>query len=134
MAHGFTAMVDMSKSAADVKKEVGEMCAPVGMPKVDEYPWGLRVSLDTEVLAKLKMGELPTVGEMIHFCSMGKVTSVSESEREASDGSKSKDCHVEIQITHLAMFENEDRENEMATKARRGRFYDAVDGVKPEAA
>jgi hypothetical protein len=131
MAH-FRAMVDMAKSPADVKKEMGSCmpCAPACEPKVPVYPYGLCLSLDEECLAKMDMeGEMPKVGEMIHLCAMATVTSCSQSERVDESGNKTNCCRIELQITHLAT-ENEDEESarEEATEQRRGRFYGNTDG------
>ena len=137
MAH-FQAMVDMAKTPADVKKEVGNTVMPsspamADKPSVPTYPYGLCLALTEEEMAKLGLdGDLPSVGEMIHLCAMAKVTSVSESEREDTGGNKTKCCRVELQITHLAT-ESEDEENaaydaaEEKTQARRGRFYSSGD-------
>lgn len=125
----FQSMVDMAKSPAEVKSDMATMPVAVSegaKPSVPVYPYGLCISLSEDELAKLGLdGDLPEVGEMIHLAAMAKVTSVSESEREESDGTKTKCCRVELQITHLAT-ENEDDEVEMAVQksaARRKRFY-----------
>lgn len=124
---GFQTMVDMSKSTEEIKRDM-----PMAVPSMGAkatapvYPYGLCISLDQDDMAKLGMaGDLPEVGEMIHLAAMAKVTSVSENEREDTDGNKSKCCRVELQITHLAT-ENEDDEVEMAVQksaGRRKRFY-----------
>ncbi len=124
----FSTMVDMARSPEAVKAD-----APCTLgdkpPKGPLYPWGLCISLETETLAKLGLdGEMPSVGEMIHLCAMAKVTSVSENEMEDSNGGKTTNRRVELQITHLAT-ENEDQENaeieaaEEKTAQRRSRFY-----------
>ena len=131
----FRSMVDMAKTPEDVKKEVGNsIAAPVSAeskPSVPSYPYGLCISLNEEDLAKLGItGELPEVGDMVHLVAMAKVTSVSESEREDTGGTKTKCCRVELQITHLATENEDDEEAEAeATKARQSRFYDKVDGA-----
>jgi hypothetical protein len=128
-------MVDMAKSPEDVKKEIKDYALPTpasaDKPSVPTYPYGLCLSLTEEELGKLGIaGDFPEVGEMIHLAAMAKVTSVSESEREGTDGAKTRCCRIELQITHLAC-ENEDEEEAEAenTKARRGRFYAKVDGA-----
>lgn len=130
----FQSMIDMARTPAEVKTEVAKMVdmpAPaMAKPSVPTYPYGLCISMDEECLKKLGLdGDLPEVGEMIHLAAMGKVTSVSENEREGTDGSKERCCRVEIQITHLAT-ENEDDEadREMATQQRRKRFYGGDEG------
>ncbi len=131
----FRSMVDMAKTPEDVKKEVGNsIAAPapsVEKPSVPTYPYGLCISLNEEDLKKLGTeGELPEVGDMIHLAAMAKVTSVSESEREDTGGTKTKCCRIELQITHLATeFEDDEAAEVEATKARQGRFYNKVDGA-----
>lgn len=111
---GFTSMVDLARTPEDVKKEIGKdmpSAAPIADRTVPTYPYGLCVSLDEETLAKLKLdGDMPDVGEMIHFCAMAKVTSASMSEREGTDGAKETCRRVELQITHLGL-ESEDQGN-----------------------
>lgn len=138
----FTAMIDMAKTPDDVKKEVadmGGMAVAPAKPSVMTYPYGLCLSLEDEQLAKLGLDkdEMPSVGDMIHLCAMAKVTNVSSSEREMTDGSKNECRRIELQITHLAT-ENEEDENTAAqaemdrSEARRKRFYNG-DGM-PDAA
>jgi hypothetical protein len=114
----FGAMTDMARTPEDVKKELGKdmaMMASPAMssgikPTVPTYPYGLCVSLDEESMAKLGLdGDLPEVGEMIHFCAMARVTSASMNEREGTDGAKETCRRVELQITHLGL-ESEDQE------------------------
>jgi hypothetical protein len=111
---GFTSMVDLARTPDEVKKEIGKdmpSASPIGERTVPTYPYGLCVSLDEETLKKMKLdGDLPDVGEMIHFCAMAKVTSASMSEREGTDGAKETCRRVELQITHLGL-ESEDAEN-----------------------
>ena len=125
MAH-FAKMVDMSKSPADVKKDIKEMAMPALAPDVSVpvYPYGLCINLTEEELDKLDLDGGCSVGDMIHLCAIAKVTSCSESETETADGSKKKRCRIELQITHLAT-ENEDDEtapmpSEMRAKKRYG--------------
>lgn len=126
MGRGFQTMIDMARTTDEVRKEVSSMGLGA-KPTAPVYGYGLCISLDENDLAKLGMnGDLPEVGEMIHLAAMAKVTSVSESEREDTDGNKTKCCRVELQITHLAVPENEDDEVEMAVQksaGRRKRFY-----------
>lgn len=99
------AMIDMELS------DEGKIDAPctASAPKGPDYPWGLRISLETEQLKKLGLDvkDLP-LGAMIHLHGMACVTSCSESESEYTDG---KQCRVELQIKALAV-ESEDLEND----------------------
>lgn len=109
----FAAMVDMARTPEEVRKELGNevaMPSPAVQRSVPTYPYGLTFSLDEDTLEKLGIdGDLPSVGDMIHFCGMAKVTSASASEREGTDGSKETCRRVELQITHLGL-EDEDQE------------------------
>jgi len=103
---GFSTMVDMARDPEEIKEDM-----PQAVPSAPLYPYGLCISMDEDTLEKLRLdGELPQVGMMIHLAGMAKVTSVSQNEREMSDGSKKNCCRVELQITHLAT-ENEDEED-----------------------
>jgi len=103
----FSQMVDMARDPEEIKEDM----PAVEAPSAPLYPYGLCISMDEETLEKLGLdGELPQVGMMIHLAGMAKVTSVSQNEREMSDGSKKNCCRVELQITHLAT-ENEDEED-----------------------
>lgn len=122
---GFGKMMNMARTPAEVKEDI-ERSSPSVAPKSNAtapvYPYGLCISLDEESLAKLKIdGDLPDVGDMIHFCAMARVTSASEREEETAGGEKKVCRRVELQITDLGM-ENEAAENE---GARRDRFYGA---------
>lgn len=117
------AMVDLARTPAEVKEEIAKNSAPPSMPSAPLYGYGTCISFDEEDLAKLGIDELPAVGEMVHMVSMGKVTSVSENERENADGTKTKCCRCEIQLTHVAV-ENEDEEGpeDMARPNRSKRY------------
>lgn len=129
-------MADMAKTPDEVKRDM-PMAMPSSASKATApvYPYGLCISIDQDDMAKLGLaGDLPQVGEMIHLAAMAKVTSVSENEREDTDGKKSKCCRVELQITHLAT-ENEDDEVETALKAsagRRKRFYGDTESAEAD--
>ena len=96
-------MTDMAKTPDEVKEDMdGPMAAPVS---VNRYPYGLCLSLDQDDLAKLDMPLDAEVGDMIHVMAFARVTSVSK--QELADGKCN--CRVELQITHLAL-EDEDQE------------------------
>lgn len=128
MAYAFQKMVDMAKTPADVKQELKDMpsCGPSGSTSV--YPYGLCMSWDEEILDKLGLGdELPEVGDIIHIVMMAKVTSVSESETETTDGARKKRCRIELQGTHVAT-ENEDMEGDEARGEKVKRRYGESEG------
>ena len=72
-----------------------------------EYPCGLRISLTEKEFEKLGLDHtVAEVGGMVHGHFMGRITSVSQDERNDE-----KCCRVEIQIEDLEI-ESEDEENE----------------------
>lgn len=93
-------MVDM----ANTPQKTEEQPMPVMQQPI--YPYGLGICLGHDELAKLDLDADCEVGDMIHLMAMAKVTSISK--RENSDG---EDCRIELQITHLAV-EDEDEEAE----------------------
>jgi hypothetical protein len=120
----FSAMVDMGKTAEEVKEDIEQRS---GGPEASTpmYPYGLCLALTEEELEKLGIDEeLPSRGDMIHVVAIAKVTAASENEEEKADGSKKVRRRVELQITHIAL-ENEDDEGE--EEARRSRFYGSGD-------
>ena len=66
----------------------------------DQYPWGLRITLDNESLQKLGLNakSLPAVGAGVTVMAMAKVLSVST--RSADNG---EDSSIELQITDIGM-------------------------------
>lgn len=126
----FGAAVDMAKTPEDVKKETAEYPAAVSegsKPSVPLYSWRHCFSLDKDDLEKLGM-EMPGRGDIVHFLITGKVTSVSDNERENAEGKVTESACVEIQITKFQPEIDEVTEIAEAAKERRGRFYDKVDG------
>ena len=101
-------MADMAKTPEEVKED-SEPMAPVS---VNRYPYGLCLSLDQDDLEKLSMPLDAEVGDMIHVMAFARVTSVSK--QELADGKCN--CRVELQITHLAL-EDEDQEMDGAEAA-----------------
>ena len=63
-----------------------------------EYPYGLRVGLDSESLDKLNMTELPAVGTTMTLTAKVEVVSVSQYE---SGGGEDRD--VSLQITDMEL-------------------------------
>lgn len=119
-------MVNMAKTAEDVKKEIGEFY-PAAAPSVttSAYPYGLSISFDDDTLKKLGMsGDVPQIGESVRFEAVAKVTSASLNEREKADGSKEQCCRIELQITDMGMTGGDPADDEIAkSQARRERFY-----------
>lgn len=120
----FQKMVSMARDAQEVKEEVSKNCGPLSS-SAPVYPYGLCLSLGTDELDKLEITEKPEVGDTIHLFAMAKVTSVSENESENTDGERSYNCRIELQITDIAV-ESEDDENvAMSSDDRaKGRYGD----------
>lgn len=64
----------------------------------DEYPWGLRITLNSDALKKLGI-DLPKVGDMMALGGLAKVVGVSVRESENSDSHS----QVDLQITDFGM-------------------------------
>lgn len=104
-------LIDMKRT---VKSEKSTMLAEETR---DEYPWGLRISLDGETMAKLGMTELPKIDA--EFKLVALVCAVSISENETSDGEARR--NVELQIEQMMLMpaaeeEGEDEGEDMAKK------------------
>jgi hypothetical protein len=115
-------MVSLAKSPAEVKSEPVAMPASVSQA---EFPYGCCISLDDETLEKLGLsGDLPQVGEMVHFAAIARVTSASMNERINADGSKDNCCRIELQITDMGVLSADTADDEISkSEARRKRFY-----------
>lgn len=128
----FSKMISMARSTEEVKKEIDKYAggpASIKDATVPTYPYGLCLSLDDESLNKLGLkGDLPDVGDMIHFCAMGRVTSASEREEGEADGDKKTCRRIELQITDMGM----ENEREESDGMRRENWYGA--GKKDAAA
>lgn len=64
-----------------------------------EYPYGLGLSLDNDILAKLGIKDLPELGEVMTL--VGKVEVVSLSENSSKDNEDHK--NVGLQITDMEL-------------------------------
>ena len=67
-------MIDLALTAKEAKEEKVEMTAS---PKAGDYPYGLTLNIESEVLDKLGLKSLPNVGDEVYFTAMAKVTRVS---------------------------------------------------------
>lgn len=70
-----------------------------------DYPYGLRICLTHEELAKLGIDDDPEVGDMLHFAAMAEVTSYTK-----GDGEMGAHRRVELQIKLISHMENESTE------------------------
>ncbi len=102
----------------DMKRQSETEDSTMLSPKTqDEYPWGLRISLDDETLTKLGMAELPKIGAEYKLVALACVVSISQN--ESSEGKPSR--HVELQIEQMMLMpaaeeEGEDKGEDMAKK------------------
>ena len=64
----------------------------------DDYPWGLRISLNGDALKKLGT-DLPKVGDMMTIAGMAKIVGVSTREAEGGESHS----HIDLQITDFGM-------------------------------
>ena len=118
MAH-FAKFISLARSPEELKKDAAPM-APAAADKPTSqpvFPYGLSICLDDETLTKLRLDAECEVGDTIHFCVMAEVTD--KSERKMTDGVKRR---VELQITDIALGDNEDAENKSAVERMTGRY------------
>lgn len=105
-------------------EEVQEGMTP-SFTAANKFPYGLCIRLSQEELDKLDLDTNVDTGDMIHLHALGKVTSVSKRDTEGG-----QECCVEIQLTDIAL-EEEDHENEEAdaetAEAKIGKRYDQED-------
>lgn len=103
MGFSVVQMKDMSKTREQKAEHEEKMMAP---STERNYPYGLCLHLDACTLENLEVegDDMPEVGDMIHLMAMAKVTAVRINDTEAGP-----DRCVELQITHLAL-EDEDEE------------------------
>ncbi len=85
-------VVNMKTGTESVEGENGQV------ETRDDYPWGLRLSLDGDALKKLGI-ELPKVGDLMALGGMAKVVGVSTRESEGGESHS----HVDLQITDLGL-------------------------------
>lgn len=64
-----------------------------------EYPYGLRLDLNTEVLKKLEISEMPKVGSKLKIFAIVEVCAVSKSEHRNGEPC----MNVGLQITDMAL-------------------------------
>ena len=84
------------KSMKRTAKEKKAEKTVLAKPEAEDYPWGLRLTLDKEELDKLDISL--AVGDKVNIQSVAKVISVRENTDE--NGQRR---HVELQITDLGM-------------------------------
>lgn len=111
-------MVSMAKTPEDIAKSMMPMM-PDGP---SQYPYGLCISLNHDDLAKLGLDADCQVGDMVHLFAMAKVTSVSSNASESSES-----CRIELQITDLAVEDEDNEDAEPASQKRASKRYGSDD-------
>lgn len=85
---------------------------PVAVPaNKEEYPYGLRITLQKEQLAKLGMKEMPKVGDSFVADAKMVVKSV-----QVSDGGNGTYKSVDLQITHLGLEDDGEEKSQRTGK------------------
>jgi hypothetical protein len=112
---------DMAQPAPKPVETVSDLKPASDGPR---YPWGLCLRADQEILDKLDLG-VPQVGDLLHFCAVAKVTSVSQHEMQGDGGETAKNCNVELQIVELGV--PADDEEEEAEERRKGWYGAGAD-------
>ena len=101
------------KISAEEKKKYAE---PTIASEQQQYPYGLSISLDQDVLDKLGMSKLPDVGDKMMLHAKVEICSVSQSESQGGG----KNSHVQMQITDMAIGGASDDKKEDASQALYG--------------
>lgn len=104
--------MDMKRSKAEQEKNSPE----VASASKEEYPYGLRVTLNKEELVKLGFKSLPKVGDKFRIDAEATVESVSASESSSGGDYKS----VSLQITDMEM-DGDEKEDTSAVKIYGGK-------------
>lgn len=82
-------------------EEAHDAIMPIPMDDKPQYPFGLMICITQDEAEKLGIGaEDAVVGGMFHFKAVAKITSVTASDRENSDGPTSR---IEAQITAMGV-------------------------------
>ncbi len=114
----FSKMVDMRRSDAEKTAADGPFaCSTVGGPTGPDYPYGLRIRLSEDELAKLDLDGDCTAGDMIDLRAFAKVINVNV---EEVDGKPRRS--IELQIQQIAL-ENEETEEPAAPARKRTARY-----------
>ena len=98
-------LVSMKRTKAEVK----EMSAPTAMDD-EQYPYGLRISLQNDELEKLGIDKLPGVGDTFELEAIVVVKSVSAGQSEGGEKRRS----IELQITEMCLETEGEAPNKVA--------------------
>lgn len=104
-------LIDMKNTVEDKRSS---MIAP---EMVDEYPYGLRISLDNATLAKLGITELPAIDSEHKLVALVCVVGVSQRESQG-DGEPYRSVELQIEQMALAPAKEEDDEEASGSMAK----------------
>lgn len=110
-------------SFISMQKDPEEMKEDAAMPDMGDqpiFPYGLAISLSQDELEKLDMDDDCSVGDLVCFKSLAKVTSVTKN--DTVDGAKTR---VELQIIGIELdgCHDEDDEDDMPAKIDPSKMY-----------
>lgn len=91
-------MVNMKLTPKEAKEYTDNL-----KPLAPEYPYGLRISLCEEDLAKLGITALPAVGQKLALNATAAVVSVSTYQADDASDNGRDEQRVELQITDMAL-------------------------------
>lgn len=103
-------LIDLARTPAELKAKNSPM--EIGSSSREKYGYGTSITLDAEMLKKLGIKDMPTVGDEYHIMATGKVTSVSQNASETNESSR-----LEIQLTHMGLSQETDAKEAKETPA-----------------
>ncbi len=106
-------MIDMKR-----KPEAKTMLAESEEADAPEYPYGLRISLDSESLAKIGITELPAIDAEFKITALACVVSVSQYESQGTDKSN-RSVDLQIEMMELSPAKEESGEGRASPAQRR---------------
>jgi uncharacterized protein (DUF2249 family) len=107
-----TNTVNLARTAADKKKEKDRWSDEKSIDHIEDYPYGLELSLDNSTIEKLKMQDLESDDE-VYIVAKAKVTSSTS----RSVGGKTERS-AGLQITDMALSKSEDAESALYSKEK----------------
>ncbi len=88
-----TSLINMETTPAEAQ----EMVSPPSAADVPKYPWGLELCLNDDVLEKLGVKSLPTVGTEVTIVAKASVSATRENSTEGDGVSQ----NMSLQITDM---------------------------------
>ena len=98
-------MADMKRTKADKKAEKAQYDKAPGSIGGEDYGYNTRMTLDHDMLEKMGVKKLPTVGSKMKVHALAHV--VSTSEDHSTDGKKRR--RVELQMHHMGVAPHRER-------------------------